>query len=356
MRHCWKLIISTFTSPAHQFCRWSIPYIACPAVYQSIEVTLSNTKSIQLWDFLDQLQYFEGTSWLVLHCQLFRYGRRKTNNRFTYLFVSFTNQCLWIHGKVPWPKSHAIVHISIFQKEKTLQPENKQKWRQNWGILKLRRLCCQVGVISFIWPQEHVASCCYERSLLEGYIAKRNPFCESNRSRIDALALFCLNVLSIKVGFSYMSHPKGCNFSSIFFRLLLPLPYSINFSQCFDVAGTQHVRWIKFDGWDQTRGISSAFIEPHFCKNFTPKSTLSLTYLPIHCGGWRVPFLQREHWQMDRGYYSSSKSFNSGCNGLAGGGSKNSNAFLHSGKLRLPHSLLRIPRCNVIKKAGMLVF
>ena len=150
--------------------------------------------------------------------------------------------------------------------------------------------------------------------------------------------------------------PKKSNFSSIFFRLLLPLPYSINFSQCFDVAGTQHVRWIKFDGWDQTRGISSAFIEPHFCKNFTPNSTLSLTYLPIHCGGWRVPFLQWEHWQMDRGYYSSSKSFNSGCNGLAGGGSKNSNAFLHSGKLRLPHSLLRIPRCNVIKKAGMLVF
>ena len=188
MRQCWKLIISTFTSPAHQFCRWSIPYIACPAVYQSIEVTLSNTKSIQMWDFLDQLQYFEGTFWLVLHCQLFRYGRRKTNNRFTYLFISFTNQCLWIHGKVPWPKSHAIVHISIFQKEKTLQPENKQKWRQNWGILKLRRLCCQVGGISFIWPQEHVASCCYERSLLEGYIAKRNPFCESNRSRIDACA------------------------------------------------------------------------------------------------------------------------------------------------------------------------
>ena len=81
-----------------------------------------------------------------------------------------------------------------------------------------------------------------------------------------------------------------------------------------------------------------------FVRISPPKSTLSLTYLPIHCGGWRVPFLQREHWQMDRGYYSSSKSFNSGCNGLAGGGSKNSNAFLHSGKLRLPHSLLRIPR------------
>ena len=162
-------------------------------------------------------------------------------------------------GQIP-----RLSHTSQNFKRRKLFDQKIKIWRQNWGILKLRRLCCQVGVISFIWPQEHVASCCYERSLLEGYIAKRNPFCESNRSRIDACALFCLNVLSIKVGFSYMSHPKGCNFSSIFFRLLLPLPYSINFSQCFDVAGTQRVRWIKFDGSDQTRGISSAFIEPHF--------------------------------------------------------------------------------------------
>ena len=65
------------------------------------------------------------------------------------------------------------------------------------------------------------------------------------------------------------AHPKGCNFSTL--SSAATLPYSINFSQCFDVAGTQHVRWIKFDGWDQTRGISSAFIEPLFCKNLTPQ-------------------------------------------------------------------------------------
>ena len=89
---------------------------------------------------------------------------------------------------------------------------------------------------------------------------------------------------------------------------------------------------------------------------FVRNSTLSLTYLSIHCGGWRVPFLQWEHWQMEQGYYTSSKSFNSGCNGLAGGGSKNSNAFLHSGRHHLPPSLLRIPGCNVVKKVGMLGF
>ena len=259
MRQCWKLIISTLTCPAHQFCHWSIPYIACPAVYQSIEVTLSNTKSIQMWDFLDQLQYFEGTFWLVLHCQLFRYGRRKTNNRFTYLFISFTNQCLWIHGKVPWPKSHAIVHISIFQKEKTLQPENKQKWRQNWGILKLRRLCCQVGVISFIWPQEHVASCCYERSLLEGYIDKKNSFCESNRSRIDALALFCLNVLSIKMGFSNMPKKrssKGMQLFIPFFRCYLTLLnqlFSVFWRGRHATCQMDQIRWLRPNQRNTTR-------------------------------------------------------------------------------------------------------
>ena len=83
---------------------------------------------------------------------------------------------------------------------------------------------------------------------------KRNPFCEFNCSRIDtwhdACALFCLNALPINVHVIFYTWKKLIQRATTFPPLFsaATLPCSINFSQCFDVAGTQYVRWIKFDG------------------------------------------------------------------------------------------------------------
>ena len=82
---------------------------------------------------------------------------------------------------------------------------------------------------------------------------KRNPFCESNCSRIDTWHLawrmcpFLSECLSTCY-FLYLKQadPKATTCPPLFSAATLPC--SINFSQCFDVAGTQYVRWIKFDG------------------------------------------------------------------------------------------------------------
>ena len=147
------------------------------------------------------------------------------------------------------------------------------------------------------------------------------------------------------------SWSKGYDLSSLVFRCYLTLLnqlFSVFWRGWHAICQMDQIRWL--------RPNQRNTIRIHWTSFFLRNSTLSLTYLPIHCEAWRVPFLQWEHWQMEQGYYTSSKSFNSGCNGLAGGGSKNSNAFLHSDRHHLPPSLLRIPGCNVVKKAGMLGF
>ena len=88
---------------------------------------------------------------------------------------------------------------------------------------------------------------------------------------IDACALFCLNVVSIKMFFAMPAKGKFIQWivtcPPLFFSLLPHQQYSINFSQCFDMAGTQHVRSTIFDGFRPR--WSKTFIKPHFCKNFT---------------------------------------------------------------------------------------
>lgn len=191
-------------------------------------------------------------------------------------------------------------------------------------------LLSREGYQLYLATGKRVASCCcYESTLSKSNFGSVEYWC---------MDLFCLNVVcyvSQKRSFS-----KGLQLFPPFFFSLLPVNQQLTQSTFLSV-GTQwlarligwhatcqieHIRWLQIKLEENIHLTSPSPFEKHF-SHLLVDSLWSL----------KSAILQGEHWQMEMvGYYSSSKSFNSGCNGLAraggggGGESKNWNAFLHS--------------------------
>ena len=107
---------------------------------------------------------------------------------------------------------------------------------------------------------------------------KRNPFFESNCSRIDtwhdACALFCLNALPINMLFSIpeRSLSKGYNFSSLVFRCYLTLLnqlFSVFWRGWHAICQMDQIRWLR----PKQRNT----IRIHWTSLFLRNSTLSLS-------------------------------------------------------------------------------